>query len=500
MRTRLLFLLFLLAALVVLSAAQPQAATPAAFSLAQVQDGGDIEKAEEPGPIAWPNAPPPLPESTAKGLRPLMVIEQLREVPLPSPEEQLREGNAYIRTRWAKLNHKVVFGPGFFAVTKTGDYAGGRVVPLRDGRHVWVARFTIKDDAPLTVSLGSLHLPPGSSIWTYVQGESHTYPDQYTVAGDEPAEFMPGMGVIYGPIVDFQVAFPAGAKVDMRKPWSVTFDDVSADLSQLQQEKASPPSGCFIDAACVGDDRFKGIRKFRTGVGYLKVGMAGELTKHCTASLIKTKKPQRYAYALTANHCVTGYKEASIEWDSVNASCNGEVPPGRRPKSRVKRVLTRSNTNDFALLQLQDAPQGRHYFDYTGDSMTYQAHCGYADCKVRTLSFPFFLENRLSMRYSEYTACFNCIGTCPSRPTFTEINDGYVAYYGLPIAAGGDLASGSSGGLVLTPEGLINGHVALLCKKDGSEPLLPCFSERNQVVVGNFLETFRIIRFYPGFF
>jgi hypothetical protein len=522
MRPRLFSVLLLVAALAVISATQPQAATPPAFTLAQAEDLAANEEAEpERMPEDWPATPPPLPESSAdKRLRspqPLMVIEHWERVP-PSPPEPNTLARLYTPPLRAELNHKITFGPEFFAATRPADFAGGRVIPLRDGRRVWVARITVKNASLLNILMEPVDLPPGTSLWGYNQGESRIYPSQDTMKAGKPinplgkeldAHFF-HMFYHEGPIVEFQLAFPAGAKPSSGQPWSMTFHSISAN-DWKAESRNSPP--CAVDAMCIKDDRFFGIAAYRTGVGLAQIKFQNGAIRECTASLVRTYGTPQLGYMLTAGHCFEEpepgieVKAITVVWDFVRKGCNGKLPKfGKLPTSQgyAGYILP---TNDSALFRLvRDLPK-RHHFAWSRDSMSYHATPSGTETRiVRMLSFPAASEFATvagPMSYSESATCFHCgaecKGECFTDPNFRQ-NDGYSMYYAWPRQ--GEVEIGSSGGLALTPNGMINGQQAKVCTRDIAACRYPsCLGKRNWQVVGSFQATalaFRSLLFSPS--
>lgn len=247
----------------------------------------------------------------------------------------------------------------------------GKLRQMANGALSWAVAVRSDDAGAIRLHVEGLSLPPNAELYVYSRGGEAYGP--YTGSGPN------GDGelwttAVFGPEVILQLRFtgPVDA-TDLRK---VSFQVAEAGIitrnfagrlwgtdpaaSPLPRTKATWPCGnqaCLVDASCIN---VAAANPAKLAVAKME-WISGAFIYTCTGGLLSDTNPTQDNFFLTANHCLSGNKDAknvSFYWQFDTLACNGTCPTNSGwPLVTTGSTVSASNRKgDFTLLHLNSAP------------------------------------------------------------------------------------------------------------------------------------------------
>jgi V8-like Glu-specific endopeptidase len=391
-------------------------------------------------------------------------------------------------------------------------FAGGSVAATDDGGFVWATSVVSKGASALRVHFTDVKLPPTADLFVYTLEGQAFGPYQSDVLGKEN-EFWSNTVVgstaivqlrYYGPAVAKEIAqigfkiadvghigpkfLPAG---EIKTAFSQSRPDASsktADGVDFQvSDPASDPSTdqfCSYNASCIENAECGGpgwsAKADAQNATALMLWVSGAFINTCTGGLLNDTASSGTPYFLTANHCLSRNKDArNLEtYFQYKVSCGGSCPSewqGGGIQRSGSTLLSTSNTSDYTLLQLNQAPpSGSVFMGWTSAPV---ANSNGTD--LYRISHPATAPQAYSAQTVDTSA-----GTCQGIPRGAWIYSGDTY---------GATEGGSSGSPVYNGNGQVVGQLTGAC---GFNPGDPCDSGSNATIDGAFANYYSNISQY----
>lgn len=255
-----------------------------------------------------------------------------------------------------------------------GKAAQGLWQSLPDGRALWRMAVVVPHARSIDLGFTRFFLPHGAALYVSNADRSMVR-GPYTDADNEVH------GQLWTPLVtgeraEIELVVPA----DLRHAVQLELTRVNAGYREFWKSNAGLKSGsCNVDVVCPeGDPWREQIRA--VGTYGISAGGNGIL---CTGQLVNNTRGDRAPLFLTANHCrVTPGNAAStvVYWNFQNSTCrtpgstanggSGDGVLSQTQSGAFFRAKAGNSTDieasDFALLELDDAPQSQFNVFYSG--------------------------------------------------------------------------------------------------------------------------------------
>ena len=256
----------------------------------------------------------------------------------------------------------------------TGKSAQGVWQTLPDGRALWRMAVVVPNARSIDLGFTRYFLPHGAELYI-VNADRSMVRGPYTDADNELH------GQLWTPLVtgeraEIELLVPAALRLAVQ----LELTQVNAGYREFWKTGTAAKSGsCNVDVICPeGDPWREQIRA--VGTYGISAGGNGIL---CTGQLVNNTRGDRAPLFLTANHCrVTPANAAStvVYWNFQNSTCR--TPGSTASGGSGDGVLTQTQSgaffrakagsgtdieaSDFALLELDDAPQAQFNVFYSG--------------------------------------------------------------------------------------------------------------------------------------
>ena len=366
----------------------------------------------------------------------------------------------------------------------------GKARQMSSGGLVWAAAVRSDEAGAIRLHVEGLSLPPQAELYVYSRGGEAYGP--YTGAGPN------GDGelwttAVFGSEAILQLRFSGPVDEAALRQVSLRVTDVgvitrkfaarlwgSRDARPQPALKATWPCGnqsCVIDASCTN---VAAANPAKLAVAKME-WVSGAFIFTCTGGLLSDTNPNQDNFFLTANHCLSGNKDAkniSFYWQFDTLACNGTCPANSGwPLVTTGSTVSASNRRgDFTLLHLNTAPPlGSVFLGWTSAPVanTNGAH-------LFRISNPGFGPQIYSAHDVDTSA-----GTCSGWPRGERI-------YSRDIT--GAIDGGSSGSPVLNASSEVVGQLSGTCGTNPSDACASGPGEANATVDGAFAFYFSTVK------
>ena len=403
--------------------------------------------------------------------------------PLTQPEvRQIREGGPTVDGIVRALPRSLSFSNVTSSMLSPHRVnIGGGVLRLvtdeEDVRAVWVAYIQSPGAREVRVFLSSGYLPEGCDI--YIRNESGEVFGPYRFDGQiHENGFWSNTLLSDHVYVELHVSSTALdllTSIQLQITKIAHIVDVSSESEHYTKTKTrlhesssskdqlaksttlgtDPAKASLEDVNCGYAKEFAHIDKLKSATVHIRYVKDGE-TGVASGALLRNHRADSQPFVLTANHAISSQTVAEhteYRFDFRTSSCGGSALSGSRMIGA--NLVSTSATTDFTLLLLKKKPpEPRVYLDWSldavgGGTVLHAVHHPWGQLQSYT-------------RATKKNAAPECF----------KFGFGYGPALGGPNyyanIEGGGFRNGSSGGVVVNPDGLVVGHLVARCGSFGS--------------------------------
>jgi hypothetical protein len=350
-----------------------------------------------------------------------------------------------------------------FPSERSAHIAGGLAIQVGKDKLVWGTYIQSQGAKELRVFFQNGYLPEGCQIYVY---DDTAQVFTYSFSGSiQEGGFWSNILTSDHAFVELQISPPAFDSLNLVQ-LSIT-QIAHIEYSLLNINDVSPLSAPLEDVNCSYANQFSFIDNLKSAtarVSYVREGVTG----YGSGALLRNARGDSQPFFLTANHVVSSQTIAQtvvVLFDYRSTSCRGSVQLGTQVLGA--NLCATNTTNDFTLLLLkQKVPTPRVYLDWTtasvsGGTILHSVHHPWGGSQQYT-------------RAEKSNSALECTGG-----GFGPAVGGPNYYMKLQ---GGGVRDGSSGSVVVNPNGQVVGQLRAVCGSDILASYL--------IVVGRFDESY----------
>jgi hypothetical protein len=373
------------------------------------------------------------------------------------------------------------------------DLGRGTVERTADGGLVWAAVVKADGAGAIRLHVQDLMLPRNAALYVYGRDDQAYGP--YTGSGrDFSGDFW--TTAVFGAEAVLQLRLAREVDLDkvsfrvaeaglITRKFAGDVMESTKALSFLGAAAGPPPPGwpcgnkaCIVDASCVSGTPADPAKLAVAKMEWI----AGAFIYTCTGGLVADNNPAQSNFFLTANHCISGNKNAksvSLYWRFATSSCNASSCPSNGGWPYIttgSSVASTGRKGDYTLLQLSsNPPSGSVFLGWNSAPVanTNNAH-------LYRISNPQFGPQVYSAHDVDTAA-----GTCSGWPRGERIYSRDVT---------GAIDGGSSGSPILNASSQIVGQLSGTCGFSPSDPCASGPGEANATVDGAFAFYYSVIQ------
>ena len=316
--------------------------------------------------------------------------------------------------------------------------SGGRMTRIDKNLLVWTTLIKSEKADEIRVFFSKGYFPEGVSVNIFSK-------DDYAINIGELKGLLNENGffttTIFADYVIIQVVIPI-EKIGKGLYFEIP-QVIHADNRYLIRE---PNSDCYQDVNCSYANSYSEITSLKQSTAKLTF-LVGSLYYICSGGLLNDIRSEDFQpFLLTANHCFSTQASAvSLEsrFDYFTTSCNGSTNPNVIIINGSNLVATNSQS-DFTMVLLSANPGGnRTYLGWTTGSISNGE-------TLHSVHHPAGIPQKYSRHQNKTSPAYNC-------SSFSTSNFHYTT------TLGGQTTGGSSGGLIVQPDGHVVGQLYGVC-------------------------------------